>query len=86
MKKIIRFFLIMLALLFGFSEARAADTIKVLIINEVYPHAPAKDEKIEKMGNIKGDLLVLGAHYSGNIEVWKGDGGLYLVNELPLED
>jgi len=86
MKKIIRLFLIMLALLFGFSEARAADTIKVLIINEVYPHAPAKDEKIEKMGNMKGDLLLLGARYSGNIEVWKGDGGLYLVNELPLED
>jgi len=86
MKKIIRLFLIMLALLFGFSEARAADTIKVLIINEVYPHAPAKDEKIEKMGNMKGDLLVLGARYSGNIEVWKGDGGLYLINELPLED
>ena len=63
-----------------------ADTIKVLIINEVYPHAPAKDEKIEKMGSLKGDLLVLGSHYSGNIEVWKGEGGLYLVNELPLED
>jgi stage II sporulation protein D len=79
-------FLIILTLLFGFSETLAADTIKVLIINEVYPHTPAKDEKIEKMGYMKGDLLVLGSRYSGTIEVWKGDGGLYLINELPLED
>lgn len=64
----------------------AADTIKVLIVNDVYPHIPAKDEKIKKMGGMKGELLMAGSHYSGNIEVWKGDGGLYLINELPLED
>jgi len=86
MKSIIRYFVIVLSLLSGLSEAFAADTIKVLIINEVYQHTPAKDEKIEKMGSLKGDLLVLGSHYSGNIEVWKGNGGLYLINELPIED
>jgi stage II sporulation protein D len=86
MKRIARPLLIILVLLAGFFEAFASDTIKVLIINEVYPRIPAKDEKIEKMGNVKGDLLVLGSHYSGNIEVWRGDGGLYLINELPLED
>jgi stage II sporulation protein D len=64
----------------------AADTIKVLIVNDVYSHIPAKDEKIKKMGGMKGELLMAGSHYSGNIEVWKGDGGLYLINELPLED
>ncbi|MEW6162359.1 MAG: SpoIID/LytB domain-containing protein [Nitrospirota bacterium] len=63
-----------------------ADTIKVLIVNEAYPKIPAKDEKIEKLGSMKGDLLVMGSCYSGNIEVWKGDSGLYLINELPMED
>jgi stage II sporulation protein D len=67
-------------------NAYGADTIKVLIINDVYSKVPAKDEKIEKMGSVKGDLLVFGSRFSGNIEVWKGDGGLYLINELPLED
>ena len=86
MRKIIRPFLIILILFLSLADAFAADTIKVLIVNEVYPNVPAKNEKIEKMGSMKGDLLVVGSHYSGNIEVWKGDGGLYLINELPLED
>jgi len=38
------------------------------------------------MGNLKGDLLVNGTHYLGNIEVWKGTESLYLVNELPFEE
>lgn len=79
-------FLMILIVLTGICDADAADTIKVLIVNEVYPNVPAKNEKIEKMGSMKGDLLVAGSHYSGNIEVWKGNGGLYLINELPLEE
>jgi stage II sporulation protein D len=86
MKRIIVPFLIILTLFLSVVDASAIDTIKVLIVNEVYPHVPAKDEKIEKMGNVEGDLLVAGSHYSGNIEVWKGDGGLYLINELPVEE
>jgi stage II sporulation protein D len=64
----------------------AADTIKVLIVNEIYSKIPAKDEDIRKLGRMKGDLLVVGSRYSGNIEIWKGSGGLYLINELPIED
>ncbi len=86
MKRITGSFLIFMTLFLSFANALAIDTIKVLIVNEVYPHVPAKGEKVERMGSMKGDLLVLGSHYSGNIEVWKGEGGLYLINELPLED
>ena len=64
----------------------AADTIKVLIVNEIYSKIPAKDEDIRKLGSMKGDLLVVGSRYSGHIEIWKGSGGLYLINELPIED
>jgi len=66
--------------------AYAEDTIKVLIVNETNPKVPAKDEKIEKLGNMKGDLLVMASHYRGNIEVWRGDNGLYLITEMPIED
>ncbi len=67
-------------------NAYAADNIKVLIVNEVYPQIPSKGEKIKKLGSIKGDLLVMGTHYTGDIDVWKGDNGLYLINELPIEE
>jgi stage II sporulation protein D len=63
-----------------------ARTIKVLILDDVFQKIPEKEEHIEKMGNLKGDLLVNGTHYLGNIEVWKGNESLYLVNELPFEE
>jgi stage II sporulation protein D (peptidoglycan lytic transglycosylase) len=67
-------------------SASSADTIKVLIVNEVYPKLPSKNEKIEKLGTMQGDLLVMGSRYAGNIDVWKGENGLYIINELPLEE
>jgi stage II sporulation protein D len=63
-----------------------ARTIKVLILDDVFRNIPAKDETLEKMGKLKGDLLVNGNHYPGNIEVLKGKESLYLINELPLEE
>ena len=63
-----------------------AETIRVLIQNEIYSEVPAKGKRMEKIGSIKGDLLVMGTSYAGNIDVWKGNSGLYLVNELPLEE
>lgn len=86
MGKIMRLFLIILSVLIIIWDADATDNIKVLIVNEVYPKIPAKNEKIEKLGSIKGNLLVMGSRYTGNIDIWKGDSGLYLINELPLEE
>jgi stage II sporulation protein D len=86
MGKKIRLFLIFISVLIIIYKAEAADNIKVLIVNEVYPQIPAKNEKIRKLGSMKGDLLVMGTHYTGNIDVWKGDTSLYLINELPIDD
>ncbi len=78
---------ILLSLFFIFTAtALEASTIKVLILDDVFQNIPKKNEQIEKMGKMKGDLLVDGTHYAGNIEVWKGKSGLYLINELPIED
>ncbi|HET6514418.1 MAG TPA: SpoIID/LytB domain-containing protein [Thermodesulfovibrionales bacterium] len=60
--------------------------IKVLVLDETHAVVPDKDEKIIRLGSRKGDLLMNGMHYTGNIEVWKGDKGLYIVNELLLEE
>lgn len=85
-RKTISLLMIILFVLMTIWNVDAADTIKVLIQNEVYSKAPAKSEKIEKVGSMKGDLLVMGTRYSGNIDVWKGESGLYLINELPMEE
>lgn len=81
----IRALVFILGMLLAATQARA-ETIKVLILDDVFQKIPGKNERIEKMGKLKGDLLVNGNHYLGNIEVWKGTAGLYLINELPMED
>ncbi|MBI5641329.1 MAG: SpoIID/LytB domain-containing protein [Nitrospirae bacterium] len=68
------------------SSAVEAGTIKVLILDDMFRDIPKKDEVMEKMGKLRGDLLVNGTHYLGDIEVWKGQTGMYLINELPLEE
>ncbi len=77
----------LLSLVFIFAAAGTqASTIKVLILDDVFQNIPKKNEHIEKMGKMRGDLFVDGTHYAGNIEVWKGKSGLYLINELPIEE
>ncbi|OGW58346.1 MAG: hypothetical protein A2Z09_06635 [Nitrospirae bacterium RBG_16_43_8] len=62
-------------------------TIRVLIMDEDSPRIPAKNEPLEKISEkVKGDFLVSGIHYTGEIEVWKGENGLYVVNEIPFEE
>ncbi|MDA8077843.1 MAG: SpoIID/LytB domain-containing protein [Nitrospiraceae bacterium] len=84
MKKLLCLFITALFVLV--SSGPEAATVKVLILDDVFQNIPEKDEKLDSMGRITGDLLVSGSHYQGNIEVWKGNAGLYLVNELPLEE
>lgn len=64
----------------------AASKIKVLILENSGSPIPDKDEKLEKLGNTEGELLLSGSHYTGNIEIWRGEKGLYIINELPLEE
>ena len=61
-------------------------TIKVLILDDVFQKIPAKEETLEKMGRLRGDLLVNGTHYLGKIDILRGKDSLYLINELPLEE
>jgi stage II sporulation protein D len=60
--------------------------IRVLILNDIYDRIPSKNEKIYRLGSLRGDLLLTGTRYSGNIDVWRGESSLYIVNELPLEE
>lgn len=80
------FMSLLLCILISPWNTQAADTIKVLILNDAYSKIPAKNEKIARLGSAHGDLLLSGTHYTGNIEVWRGNNGIYLINELPLEE
>ncbi len=68
------------------STAQAADTMRILLLDAKNSKIPQKNEKVERLGYAEGDVLLSGLKYSGIIEVWKGENGLYVINELPLED
>jgi stage II sporulation protein D len=86
MKTLISPMLLILCLIGSSCNAYAADTIKVLILNDVCSRIPGKTERIEKIGSMKGDLTVMGSRYGGAVDIWKGENGLYIINELPLEE
>ncbi|TAN44689.1 MAG: SpoIID/LytB domain-containing protein [Nitrospirae bacterium] len=71
---------------FSAIETPAADTIRVLLLDNKNSKLPQKNERVEKLGNGKGSALLSGMKYSGVLEVWKGDNGLYVINELPFEE
>ncbi len=73
-------------IIFSPSLSFAHETIRVLIVDAKNPVLPQKNEKLEKMGVKKGEAALYGKKYSGILEVWKGKNGLYVINELPMED
>ncbi len=83
LKKIVIIFYLLFMLV---PSALGAVSIRVLILDDFFQGIPAKDDKIEPMGKLSGDLLVSGTHYDGNISVYKGKSGMYLINELPIEE
>ncbi len=86
MENVARFLFAVFSVLIFISDVSASDTIKVLILNETNPRIPARNERMEMIGSMRGNLLVMGSRYSGDIDMWRGDSGLYIVNELPLEE
>lgn len=80
------FFLLITSHFSLLTSSFAETTIRILLMDGKNTKVPKKDEKIERLGNAKGEVLLSGLKYSGNIEVWKGDNGLYVVNEVSLED
>lgn len=73
-------------LLWMLGETFADTTIRVLLLDNTFSKQPQKEEKVERLGTARGDVLLSGLKYSGHIEIWKGQNGLYIVNEIALED
>lgn len=62
----------------------AAD-IRVLILDDTHTSLP-RHEGLSRVGNLQGKFLFQGSEYKGKIEIFRGDTGLFVVNELPIED
>jgi stage II sporulation protein D len=77
-----------LALMLCSGGAWAADQmVRVLLLNNgIAAKPPQKGEEPEQLGSAKGEVLVGGMRYSGTLEIWRGKSGLYVINELPLEE
>ncbi len=86
-KHIVHFFLALALCLAAYpSPSFAQLNIRVLLVDSKNPRIPQKDDQVEKIGTARGEVILSGMKYFGNIEVWKGEGGLYIINEISLED
>ncbi|GBE00393.1 amidase enhancer precursor [bacterium BMS3Abin07] len=83
-RTILTLFIIPISLL-CFGTYSFALSVRVLILDNKYKSIPKLDDT-RKIGNINGKLLFKGIQYSGKIEIFKSDQGLFVVNELPLEE
>jgi stage II sporulation protein D len=59
--------------------------IRVLVLDRNFRNQPPEGEELTMVERTNGDLIIGDTTYSGDIEVWRGANGLYLVNEIPLE-
>lgn len=85
-RRIVFFVFFAVALGFFSRGLSVADNIRVLIIDEEFSHIPEGGESLVLLDRAQGRLLVKEKPYSGNIEVWTGANGIYLINEIPLEE
>lgn len=68
--------------------ASADNEIRVLIQDKEkgFGDVPKADEKLKKIDDIDGRLVLGYNSYEGRLSIWKGKGEMYLVNALDLED
>ena len=64
----------------------AETNIRVLLMDNKDFKVPPKEDRLTRIGNSSGAVLLSGIKYSGEIEVWKGEKGLYVINDIPLEE
>ena len=60
-------------------------TVKVLVLDKSLPGVPKRDEKLKRVDELNGRLVLGYSIYMGKLSVYRSDKSLYVVNELPLE-
>jgi stage II sporulation protein D len=81
------FVFFILASAFFILDSVAAETkMRILLLDNRDFKVPPKETKFTRLGDESGDVLMAGTKYSGNIEIWKGEKSLYIINEVTLEE
>jgi stage II sporulation protein D len=63
------------------------DKIRVLILTDRFDRLPPEGERIMFMDHVKGKFVTgTDADFIGDFQIWRGESGLYLINEVPLEE
>ena len=61
------------------------ESVRVLIMDRGFRSTPEDGETLDRVDAREGRLVLGGTSYTGRITVWRGERGLYLVNDVPLE-
>lgn len=75
-----------LVLVLAFGTAYAGETVRVLIIDSEFSSPPADGETLSRLDTVNGKFFAGVSSYMGKLEIWRGKNGLYVINELPIED
>jgi stage II sporulation protein D len=63
------------------------DKIRVLILIDRFDRLPPDGERIMFMDHVKGKFVTgTDTEFIGDFQIWRGATGLYLINEVPLEE
>jgi len=68
------------------ADVSAEPSIRVLLMDGKTLKVPTREDRLTRLGSNNGEVLLGGIKYSGEIEVWKSDSGLYVINDIPLEE
>lgn len=85
---LMRVFLVMLCIMLPLSTqaVSAENHVRVLLMDKGFQKVPQADEELKKLEEVSDGRLILGySDYMGRLVIWLSDNGLYLVNDLPLE-
>ncbi|UCG77307.1 MAG: SpoIID/LytB domain-containing protein [Nitrospirota bacterium] len=79
------FFALALSVILFTPNYSHANDVRILIVDDKLKSVPELND-LRRIGNVNGKLLFRGTEYSGKLEVFKSSKGLFVVNELPLEE
>lgn len=76
----------LLLLLVSRAAAGGGDAVRVLIVEGDFDAVPEEGETLSKLDSVSGDFVLGPSSYSGKLDIWRGPKGLYVINELPIEE
>ena len=63
----------------------AGEHVRVLVQDKALPGVPAREEKLRRVDEVRGRLVLGYSSFEGDLSIYRSEDGLYVVNELPLE-